>query len=229
MICDINSKLCPAIFLLFATLPIQKGPASLPEALATQSANHPGSQSELQISATNPDKVLGSPQCTTTGTNEITITCDYTAAPRSKSESDDKPRVVLNRAVISFDPFDEANLRLELTFTNEGTGRTLEERKIYLSVDDDRGRNYVRRLTKIDFHNLDRGERRTHSDVMLVAVFRPGHYTVHLWIPDPDPAFKFEATHNFLFSSVGVPEMTTVLNRLADFTVAPSKQSKQRR
>jgi hypothetical protein len=186
----------------------------------------PASQGETQA-AGKPPEGTDAPKCETVGTDEIAITCTYTATPHTDSEAKNISRLVLNRAVISFDPKDEGNLHLELTFTNEGEGRIFETRQVYFAIDDDHGRNYVRRhLTKVDFSKFAQGECRTFSEELLLAIFRPGHYIIHLWIPDPDPAMKFNAANAFLLSSVGVADPTAGLNILADFTVDARKRSK---
>jgi hypothetical protein len=109
---------------------------------------------------------------------------------------------------------------VELMFTNEGTLPIMEGRPVYLAIDDDTGHNYLRRLLPhVDFSELAPGEPLTFSDHLLVGAFRPGHYTIELWIPDPDPSLKFKSVHNFLVSSEGVGNPTTRLNILAEFTV----------
>jgi hypothetical protein len=162
----------------------------------------------------------GAPKCSTTGDVAITITCTYAATPRSASTGRYAPRIVLNRAVLSLEPKEESDMVAELTFTNESPGPMSARRPVYLAIDDDQGRNYVRRpLPNVDFSKLKPGEPRTFSDHLLIGAFRPMRYTVHLWIPDPDPSLKFNAEHNFLLSSVGVSDTVGGLNVLAQFTV----------
>jgi hypothetical protein len=38
----------------------------------------------------------------------------------------------------------------------------------------------------------------TFSDQFLAPALQPGRSFVRLWIPDPNPALKFNAAHNFL-------------------------------
>jgi hypothetical protein len=167
----------------------------------------------------------GAPKCTTTGEVKITITCTYTATPKSASIAPYAPRVVLNRAVLSLEPQGESNMLVELTFKNESRVPISTHRTVYLAIDDDQGRNYVRRpLPNVDFSKLKTGELQTFSDHLLIGSFRPTRYTIHLWIPDPDPSLKFNAEHNFLLSSVGVADATSGLNVLAQFTVASWKR-----
>jgi hypothetical protein len=81
-------------------------------------------------------------------------------------------------------------------------------------------------LTNVNFSKFAQGERRTFSEELLVAIFRSGHYIIHLWIPDPDPAKKFNSANAFLLSNVGVADPATGLNTLADFAVDARKPSK---
>lgn len=168
------------------------------------------------------------PKCSTSGTDEITITCDYPSAPRSSSESAGSPRVALTRAVISFDPTEEDALHLELTFVKEPVGVRLVSHPVYFEIDDDSGRNYVRRLTVVDFNKLT-DQQSTFSEKMHAPIFPVGHFTIYLWIPDPNPALKFDRAHNLLLDNVGVPDAAKGLNTLADFTVTKSKPRMQRR
>jgi len=196
-----------------------------PNAGSTRTAHKAGVERAANVSVPTAPEVVGAPKCETAGAGEITITCNYTGTPRVPSEVKNSSRLVLNRAVISLSPKEEDNLHLELTFTNEGDGRTFETRQVYLQIDDDHGRNYVRRvLTNVDFSKFAQGERRTFSEMLPLPIFRSGHYIIRLWIPDPDPAKKFDAANAFLLSSVGVADPATGLNTLADFTVDARKR-----
>jgi hypothetical protein len=159
-------------------------------------------------------------QCETAGKKEITIMCDYMATPHASSKNISTPRIVLNRLMISFKPNKESHMVVELTFTNEETARISDARTSYLAIDDDAGQNHVRRvLQQVDFRKLAPSQRLTFSDRLLVGSFRPGHYTIYLWIPNPDPALKFNPARNFLLSSLGVADTVTGLNTLARFSV----------
>jgi hypothetical protein len=161
-------------------------------------------------------------RCDTVGKEEIMITCDYVATPDRSSEDSKATRIVLNRIMISFRPTDESHMHLDLTLTNESMTRLSDSRTPYLVIDDDAGQNHVRRLLpQVDFRKIAPGQRLTFSNWLLVGAFRPGHYTIYLWIPDADPSLKFSAAHNFLLSSVGVANPQTGLNTLAGFTVMP--------
>jgi hypothetical protein len=167
-----------------------------------------------------PSRSPAPPMCETSGKKEITITCDYTVRPQSPPKNTNKPRIVLNRMALSFEANEESLMVVELVFANEGTTRMSDARTVYLAIDDDTGQNHVRRiLPQIDFHKLAPGEQLTFSERLLIPAFRPGHYTIELWIPDPDPLLKFNPAHNFLISNVGVADPATGLNKLATFTV----------
>jgi hypothetical protein len=160
------------------------------------------------------------PRCQTSGKDEITITCNYRATPRSASNRNRDSRVALRRTVFSFEPHDASNLRAELTFTNIGARHISDARAVYLAIDDDAGNNYVRRmLPTVDFRRLLPGKSLTFSEELRVAAFPPGHYMIQLWIPDPEASRKFNPAHNFLLGNSGVANVATRLNILADFTV----------
>jgi hypothetical protein len=163
------------------------------------------------------------PKCDTVLEVETHIKCTYSAAPLSDPGTKTGSRIVLNGARMSFGSTkkgEQGDFDLELTFTNEGTDQVSPGLKVYFEVDGDTGRNYIRRpLPDLVLSDLAPGERRTFSEEIDVGYFRIGHYTINLWMPDPDPALKFNSAHNFLLSSVGVPDPTTRLNKLADFTI----------
>jgi hypothetical protein len=161
-----------------------------------------------------------SPHCDTAGKKEITITCHYTASPAADSRSDKHPRIVLNDAVLSFKTNQDNHMHVELTFTNEGMNSISDSLPVYLAIDDDSGSNYVRRLLPhINLRNLAPGSQQAMSERLLVPALQPRHYIIRLWIPNPDPDLKFEPSHNFLLSSVGVPNQETGMNTIATFSV----------
>jgi hypothetical protein len=161
-------------------------------------------------------------RCETAGRQQITIMCDYAATPRAPSDDGKTTRIVLNRILISFEPTDESHMHVNLTFTNGGTTRISRAHTAYLVIDDDAGQNHVRRvLQQVDFRKIAPRQRLAFSEWLLISSFRPGHYTIYLWIPDPDPSLKFISSRNFLLSSVGVADPQTGLNALASFTVMP--------
>jgi hypothetical protein len=162
------------------------------------------------------------PKCSISGTDEITITCDYPSPARSSSGSADSPRIALNHAVISFDPTEEGMLDLALTFAKEPADIQLTSRPVYFEIDDDSGRNYVRRLTVVDFSKLT-AQPRTFSEKMNSPILPIGHFIMYLWIPDPNPALRFDRAHNFLLNNPGVSDAAKGLNKLADLTVTKSK------
>lgn len=188
-------------------------PKTGPEIDRPQKVVHPG-RSFAFMPAPSP--------CEAAGRKEITIMCDYAATPRAPSDDGKTTRIVLNRILISFQPTDESHMHVNLTFTNGGRTRISRAHVAYLVIDDDAGLNHVRRvLQQVDFRKITPGRRLAFSEWLLISSFRPGHYTIYLWIPDPDPSLKFIAAHNFLLSSVGVADPQTGLNTLATFTVIP--------
>jgi hypothetical protein len=169
------------------------------------------------------------PQCETTGTWQITISCTYTASPAAGSVEGATARVVLNRAVISFIPSDESHMRVELTFTNDGGSKIAGQRMVYLAIDDERGENHMRRsLPHVDFSRLDPGGLMKFQETLLAPAFSPGTYVISIWIPSTEPSMKFNPAQNFLLSSNGVPDPATGLNQIAKFTVTASARRKSR-
>jgi hypothetical protein len=73
----------------------------------------------LQEEPTKPRASTSAPQCETIGTSELTITCAYTASSSVDADSRTAPRIILNRAVISFIPSNESHMHVQLTFTND--------------------------------------------------------------------------------------------------------------
>ena len=152
--------------------------------------------------------------------NEITLACDYAAIATPSGDAGGEARIVLNHAEFSFKTKHDNWMRVELTFSNAGAAKMAEARQVYLAVDDAEGHNYIRRpLPHVDLRSLAPGERQTFSDRLLIPALRPGSYVIHLWIPDPNPSLQFNSAHNFLLSSVGVPDQKSGLNTLASFTV----------
>ena len=47
------------------------------------------------------------------------ITCVYPAVASYESNKQDVPRIILNRAVLSFNPHIEGHMLVQLTFTND--------------------------------------------------------------------------------------------------------------
>jgi hypothetical protein len=170
----------------------------------------------------NPN-VSGTPaQCTVKGSYELTITCDYTAGAAGGTQ----PRIILNRAMISFETSNDSNMEVELTFTN-GTDRKIAVRRaVYLEINDDKGGNHLRRfLPHVDFTKLEPGKPFKFREMILSPGYPHGAYVASIWIPSVDPSMKFDAAQNFLLSSNGVPDAATGLNQIAKFTVvAPTSR-----
>jgi hypothetical protein len=167
------------------------------------------------------------PQCEVKGTNEITISCNYSATAPAEKEGT-TPRVVLNRTVISFAPSSESHMHVELTFTNASDTNIAEKRTVYLAFDDAKGENHMRRpLPHVDFTKLEPGKPMTFEETLLAPAFEPGMYSISLWIPSNDTAVKFDRAHNFLLSNEGVPDSESGLNRIAKFTATQSSRRRK--
>jgi hypothetical protein len=167
------------------------------------------------------------PQCEVKGTGEITISCSYSATAPAEKEGT-KPRVVLNRTVISFAPSSESHMHVELTFTNASDTKIAEKRTVYLAFDDAQGQNHMRRpLPHVDFTKLEPGKPMTFEETLLAPAFEPGMYSISLWIPSNDASLKFDRAHNFLLSNEGVPDTESGLNRIAKFTATQSSRRRK--
>jgi hypothetical protein len=172
-----------------------------------------------------PQASTSAPQCSVIGTKELTITCDYTAGSPAGADSRTSPRIILNRAVISFVTSNDSQMSVELTFTNDSGSKIAGHRSVYLAIDDEKGENHLRRLLPhVDFTKLEPGRLTKFREVLLAPGFSQGTYIVSIWIPSTDPSRKFDAAHNVLLSSNGVPDSATGLNQIAKFTVAASSR-----
>ena len=175
---------------------------------------------KLQISAS-------APQCETSGTSELTITCEYAAGSPVYADSRASPRILLNHAVISFIPSNDSHMRIELTFTNDSGSKITDQRTVYLAIDDENGENHLRRsLPHVDFAKLEPSRPMTFQEMLQAPAFASGRYIVSIWVPSTDPSFKFDRTHNFLLSSKGVPDPVTGLNQIARFAITTSGRHK---
>jgi hypothetical protein len=173
-----------------------------------------------------PSASAAAPDCRVIGTNELAITCAYTADPSVHADRRTLPRIILNRAAISLIPSDGNPMRVELTFTNGTSHKIAERRTVYLSIDDEKGQNQMRRaLPHVDFATLEPGRSTDFEETLLAPAFSAGTYIVSIWIPSTNPSLKFNPAHNFLLSSNGVPDWAAGLNRLAEFTIVPSDES----
>jgi hypothetical protein len=167
------------------------------------------------------------PNCRTIETGEITITCTYIASPSAGSENRTVPRIILNRAEIAMIPSDGNPMRVSLTFTNGTASKITEKRAVYLSIDDDKGNNHMRRiLPHVDFSRLEPGKLMKFDETLLAPAFSPGPYVVSIWIPSSDDSLKFDPTHNLLLSSKGVPDPVTGLNQIAKFVVTAPRDER---
>ena len=131
-----------------------------------------------------------------------------------------EPQIVLDHAFINFDAKHESHMHIDLTFRNAGKTALTERRTVYIQFDDDTGQNYIRRpLPHVEFQKIAPGETRTFSDTFIAPALRPGRYLIRLWMPNPDPALKFDASHNLLLSNAVVVEPATRLNQIGAITV----------
>ena len=159
--------------------------------------------------------------CTTQGKDEININCEYLDSGEPVATVTD-PQIALNRAVLSFKTRDENYMSVELTFTRRGDARVTSARPVYLAIDDDIGRNLIRRfLVHVDLRNLERGKPSTFSDRILIGTIRPGHYQVHLWIPSSDPPAAFDVARNLMLSNLNIANRQSGLNTIAGFSIIP--------
>lgn len=180
-----------------------------------------------QEEPTNPQASASAPQCDVIGTSDLTITCAYSASSSVDADRRAAPRIILNHAVISFNPSNESHMRVQLSFTNDSGSKIADQRTVYLAIDDEKGENHMRRpLPHVDFTKLEPGRLTKFQETLLAPAFSPGPYIISIWIPSTDPSWKFDPAHNFLFSSAGVPDPATGLNQIAKFTVTASGRAK---
>jgi len=170
---------------------------------------------------------ISPPTRDTTGTNELTLICAYSAGSPVDADSRTAPRIILNRAVISFVPSNDSHMRVQLTFTNDSGSKIVDRRTVYLAIDDDKGENRMRRtLPQVDFTKLERDKPVTFQETLQAPAFSPGTYLISLWIPSTDPSFRFDPKHNFLVSSNGVSLPASGLNQIGKFTITASSRRK---
>lgn len=162
----------------------------------------------------------GAPRCDVKGSTELTITCDYFSEPNNTSPRSptSAPCFALDHASFSFDTSDDGHMKIGLTITNHGAAAIADSRTVYISIDDARGKNYMRRpLPHIDLRKIAPQQTLAFSETLLSPAFSRGTYTIHLWIPSPDESLKFIPSHNLLLANIGVPDPATGLNALATF------------
>lgn len=166
------------------------------------------------------------PTCETIETNELTLTCAYSASSPVDADTRTAPRIILNRAVISFIPSNDSHMRVQLTFTNESGSKITDHRTVYLAIDDDKGENHMRRsLPHVDFTKLELDKPVTFQETLPAPAFSRGTYLILLWIPSTDPSLRFDPKHNFLVSSNGVTLPDAGLNQIGKFTITvPSRR-----
>jgi hypothetical protein len=168
-------------------------------------------------------------KCQATGKAEIRIDCAYnTAHANEASEEQKEAEILLDHARITFEPAHESRMHIELTFTNKGSIALAEARTVYIEFDDEAGENHIRRpLPHVDLKKLESGATMMFTDQLLAPALQSGHYRVYLWIPNPDPRLKFDATHNLLLGNEGVPERGNGLNQIAVISVEAGDRSRR--
>ena len=172
-------------------------------------------------------QALGAPQCDVKGDTEISITCDYSPAPNGAAQTAG-PRIAVNRASFFFDTDQDSHMKIGLTITNRGPDAISEARIVYIAIDGDDGKNYLRRpLPHVDLSKIAPDQTIAYSETLLSPAFPRGTYTIHLWIPSSEPSLKFDSAHNLLFSNLGIPDSVTGLNTMATFTVNASSGHKK--
>jgi len=197
-------------WLLFAAFPSIQ-PAQTPA--PSQALASPRNQADAQSGA--------EPRCTIAGKREISIACDYSPAPAGSAAHDGDPLIALNHAELSFKTKGDHWVKLALTFTRLNDSPLAESRLVYIEIDDENGRNFIRRpLPAVNLAGLAVGQPVRFEQWLLFPALQPGHYRIKLWIPSNDPALKFKAAHNLLIGSVGVPDPKSGLNMIAAFTVS---------
>ena len=187
--------------------------------------NFPTHRGNFRVTIAVPDASAG-PRCEIVGAREIKVTCTYTPTPRSLTSSQDETRLVLNRAMLTFDTIREGYMFVDLTLTNEGARSISGQRLVSLAVDDEAGLNMVRRvLPTVDFSKLVPGTPVAFSERLLIGGFLPGRYKVSLLLRNPDPSLKDDPARNILLSDEGVADPSTGSNTIAHFTVGPPSDS----
>lgn len=193
-----------------ALVTLLSGPMILSVPLFGQGSSNSNSRSAVVTSSSFP-------LCQVEGKNEITIRCGYKGTLHLT-----QPSIALDHAMLSFNTGEDSHMVVELTFANTGKVRISRNWIVYLAIDDEAGRNYVRRpLPGVDFRKIAPGEELTFPERLLAPSLRPGHYTIVLWIPNPNPALRFDPLHNFFLSNSGVSNPATGLNVLAALRVVP--------
>lgn len=169
----------------------------------------------------------GAPHCDVKDDTEISITCDYSPAPNGAAQIAG-PRIAVNHASFIFDTNQDSHMKIGLTITNRGPDAISEARVVYIAIDGDDGKNYLRRpLPHVDLSKIVPNQTIAFSETLLSPAFPRGTYTIHLWIPSSEPSLKFDPAHSLLFNNIGIPDSVTGLNTLASFTVNESSGRKK--
>src|SRR5262249_46349166 len=157
-----------------------------------QTATHPSP------SVSTPTQNDQGPRCQASPGKAISIACNYTPLPAASSEEPSSPKIALDRAQLSIGNGDGQTSTIRLRFTNIDFARVAESRIVYIQIDDEAGRNYVRRpLSSVKLDAIAPGQSLDFSQTYLFPAFEPGSYIVRLWIPSSDPKSKFDASKNW--------------------------------
>jgi hypothetical protein len=161
--------------------------------------------------------IPGTSPCSTSGRQQILITCEYPAA-KDRSAG---PRIILKRANLSFETQDENHMRIELTFANVGAAGLSETYSSYLAIDDETtGDNYFRRLlAQVDLSKVRPGAELTFTERHLIGALPAGHYRVHLWIPLSRSHSAADVGQPLRLANLVAEGPDNSLNRLAAFSV----------
>jgi hypothetical protein len=181
-------------------------------------ARSSGASGSLLQDANKKAPAVDGAKCTVVGKTELTITCDYPQAPASRKPSG----ITLSHANFWFKTTDDSHLRVSLTFAKLGPSTIPIEasRPAYLSIDGPDGQNFVRRpLPSVHWEAVNPQKPVTFSDTFIAPALVPGQYAIHLWIPSPDPAQKFDMARATLLGNPGMADAKTGLNLLASFNV----------
>jgi len=155
--------------------------------------------------------------CEAAGKTEIKIECRYSV---KEAGNDEGAKIALERVLITFDAAQESHMHVDLTFQNIGKTAFAEKRTVYIEFDDPAGRNYIRRpLPNVDFQKLAPRVAKTFSDIFLAPKLPPGRYLVGLWIPNSDPALRFNPSYNLSLSNIVKRELGARLNQIASVTI----------
>ena len=160
--------------------------------------------------------------CQATTAKELILDCPYRPGTGAFVSS---PHLRLIHASLSFEVEGENYMSLSLQIANEDTVRLTKPRTVFIEIDDSKGNNYLRRpLPHTDLGLMKPGETQTFSEKLLVGSFKPGDYTIFLWIPSSETGQTYKPKQNFLLGGESVATPDNGLNKLAQFKVIHSSK-----